>query len=233
MTDTLKLILAAQSGDMSACEDLIKQNSALVWSIVHRFPAHCAEQEDLYQLGCLGLLKAVQGFDTSLGHQFSTYAVPKISGEIRRFLRDDGMVKVSRALKTQGYRLNRIRDALSQVLGREPTLSELAKESGLSIEEIAEIHCAVMAPDSLNRETTEDGSSLEALLGDSGIEERILEHVSLFDAIRTLPKREQTILFLRFFKGLTQDKTAKRIGISQVQVSRIERTAIKKLRNLL
>lgn len=233
MTDTIELIRAAQSGDRAAYENIIKQNSALVWSIVHRFPPHCAEPEDLYQLGCLGLLKAVDGFDVSLGHQFSTYAVPKISGEIRRFLRDDGMVKVSRALKAQGYRINRIRDALSQVLGREPTLSELAKESGLSIEEIAEIHCASARPDSLNRETTEDGSSLESLLGDNGIEERILERVSLFDAMRTLPKREQTILFLRFFKSYTQEKTAKRIGLSQVQVSRLERNAIKKLRDLL
>lgn len=233
MSVTHDLIYAAQSGDRSACDTIVRENSALVWSIVHRFPARGIETEDLFQLGCMGLLKAVYGFDPSLGHQFSTYAVPKIAGEIRRFLRDDGMVKVSRTLKERGYHLSKLREDLIQSLGREPTLSELSVQSGMTVEEIAEIHCATSAPDSLSRETTDDGETLEAMLGDNGIEEHILERVSLLDAIHTLSGREQVVILSRFFKCLTQAQTAARIGISQVQVSRIERAAIKKLRELL
>lgn len=233
MSITLDLIRAAQSGDQSACDKLIRENAPLVWSIVHRFPARGIEIEDLFQLGCMGLLKAVYGFDPSLGHQFSTYAVPKIAGEIRRFLRDDGMVKVSRTLKEQGYLLSKLRDQLTQSLGREPSLSELSEKSGKTPEEIAEIHCAISAPDSLSRETTDDGDTLESMLGDNGMEEHILERISLLDAIHTLSGREQVVILSRFFKCLTQAQTAKRIGISQVQVSRIERAAIKKLRELL
>ena len=233
MNTIINLIRAAQSGDQVACEQLVRENSPLVWSIVHRFSSRGTETDDLFQLGCMGLLKAVHGFDPSLGHQFSTYAVPKIAGEIRRFLRDDGMVKVSRTLKEEGYRISKLREKLTHTLGREPTLSELAEKSGKSPEEIAEIHCAITSPDSLSRETTDDGETLEAMLGDDGIEERILDRVSLQDAIRSLSGREQVVILSRFFKCLTQAQTAKRIGISQVQVSRIERAAIKKLRELL
>ncbi len=233
MSATLELIRAAQSGDNSACDTIIRENAALVWSIVRRFSTRSTELDDLFQLGCMGLLKAVYGFNPSLGHQFSTYAVPKIAGEIRRFLRDDGMIKVSRTIKEQGYLIAKLREELAQSLGRDPTLSELSEKSGMSAEEIAEIHCATSSPDSLSRETNLDGVPLEAMLGDDGIEDHILERVSLLDAIHSLTGREQVVILSRFFRHLTQSQTAKRIGISQVQVSRIERAAIKKLRELL
>ena len=129
MTGTVELIAKAQQGDESACEQLIRKNAPLVWSIVRRFAHRCTDPDDLYQLGCMGLLKAVHGFDADLGYCFSTYAVPKIAGEIRRFLRDDGMLKVSRSIKERAHHINRLRESLYQQFGREPTLSELSLES--------------------------------------------------------------------------------------------------------
>jgi len=233
LTEQTSLINAAQSGDDCACERLISQNTALVWSIVKRFSTRGIDSDDLFQLGCMGLLKAIRGFDPNLGNQFSTYAVPKIAGEIRRFLRDDGMVKVSRSLKERGYRLNKLRETLCQDQGREPTLSELAVQSGYSIEEIAEIDCACSPTDSLSQETSEDGLPLESMLGDSGIEDTLLDRIALSDGIKKLSEREQLVVAARFYRCFTQDKTAKLLGVSQVQISRIERAAIKKLRELL
>ena len=233
MTEQFTLITAAQSGDESACEQLISQNTALVWSIVRRFSTRNIESEDLFQLGCMGLLKAIRGFNPELGNQFSTYAVPKIAGEIRRFLRDDGMIKVSRVVKERAYHLGKLRDRLCQALGREPTVFELAEQSGYSIEEISEIDCACAPADSLSRETSEDGISLESVLGDCGIEDAILDSVTVSNAIKQLTTREQLVITARFFRGFTQEKTAKLLSVSQVQISRIERAAIKKLRELL
>jgi len=233
LIEQANLISAAQNGDNLACEQLISQNTALVWSIVRRFSSRNIDPDDMFQLGCMGLLKAIRGFDPSLGNRFSTYAVPKIAGEIRRFIRDDGMVKVSRTLKERAYHLGKLREQLCQKLGREPTLSELAKESGRSVEEIVEVDCACTPADSLSRETSEDGISLESILGDHGIEDAILDRVTIFDAIKQLSTREQLVISARFFRGFTQDKTSKLLGVSQVQVSRIERAAIKKLRELL
>ena len=231
MTETL--LQAAQSGDETACETLILENSGLVWSIVRRFLGRATDADDLYQLGCVGLLKAIRGFDETLGYQFSTYAVPKIAGEIRRFLRDDGMVKVSRTLKENGVKIKFARERLAHDLGREPVLSELADACGLTPEEIAEAECATGTADSLSREFGEDGQTLADLMGDHGIEDLVLERVSLLDAIARLPKREGTIIRLRFFKGFTQDEIAHLLGTSQVQISRMERAAIKKLRGFL
>ena len=158
------LLEQACRGDRAAREQMLQENSRLIWSVVRRFTGRGVELEDLYQLGCLGFLKAMDGFDLNFGTQFSTYAVPKIAGEIRRFLRDDGGVKVSRTLKEQAAQIRGARSRLTLRLGREPLISEVAAESGLSPEEIAAAETAVIPPDSLQRPAGEDGCSLEQLL---------------------------------------------------------------------
>lgn len=230
--DTPALIAASQAGDGEATARLVEENSGLIWSVARRFFGRGAEPEDLYQLGCVGFLKAVSGFDTGFGTQFSTYAVPKISGEIRRFLRDDGPVKVSRGLKEQAVRIRAARAALEQRLGREPRLGELAEETGLSPEEVAAAETASGPTESLQRES-EEGFTLEHVLGDYAAEERLLERVALSEAISALGEREQKLISLRYFHGLTQEKTARVLGVSQVQVSRLERKALGILREKL
>ena len=230
LTDTFDLIQAAQQGDRQACTRLVEENQGLIWSIVRRYARDRQETEDLYQLGCLGFLKAVNGFDFAYGTQFSTYAVPKVAGESRRFLRDDGMVKVSRGLKEQAAAVYRARAALTERLGREPVLSELSSETGLTPEEIASADLSAAAVFSLQAQTGESGGTLEDHIGSISPEESLIEQVSLHTAIRHLPIREQKLIYLRYFKGLTQVKTAKILGISQVQVSRLERKAILFLR---
>ena len=190
------------------------------------------DPDDLYQLGCLGFLKAVQGFDFSYGTCFSTYAVPKIAGEIRRFLRDDGAVKVSRGLKERAGAIRSARERLSARLGREPALSELAEETGLEPEEIAAAEEANLPVASLQMETG-DGFTLESVLGTEGMEEAIVEREALRGAVAALPERERQVILLRYFRGMTQDRTAKVLGVSQVQVSRIERKAVEHLRRKL
>lgn len=232
MADTPGLLECARAGDNDACAQLIEENTGLIWSIVRRYYGRGAEPEDLYQLGCLGFLKAVRGFDPAFGCQFSTYAVPKIAGEIRRFLRDDGTVKVSRSLKERAGAIRTVRERLSARLGREPTLSELAAETGLEPEEIAAAEEANLPVASLQLETG-DGFTLESILGTEGMEEGIVEKLALRTAIDALPERERQVILLRYFKGLTQDRTAKILKVSQVQVSRLERRAVEQLRRKL
>ena len=224
------LIQAAQAGDKEACGQLVEDNAGLIWSVVRRYTHRGVDSEDLYQLGCLGFLKAVQGFDTSYGTQFSTYAVPKIAGEIRRFLRDDGMVKVGRGMKEQALVIYRARNQLTEQLGREPVLSELAEATGLTPEDIAAADLAAASVASLQAESGETGLQLEGILGSESPEEGLVERVALRTAIEHLPERERKLIFLRYYKGLTQDKTAKILGISQVQVSRLEKKSIQFLR---
>ncbi len=226
-------IKRARSGDRDAAGRLVEQNSGLVWSIVRRFIGRGVDAEDLYQLGCVGLLKAINGFDESFGTRFSTYAVPKISGEIRRFLRDDGAVKVSRGIKEQAALIRSARSALEQRIGREPTLSELSRETSLSAEEIVFAQTATGPAESLQRESGDDGFSLELVLGDYLAEEKMLEHVALRSAIEALPEREREVVALRFYHGLTQQSCAKVLHVSQVQISRLERRAVDALRELL
>ena len=156
-----ELLKAAAQGDEQACEQMLRENSGLIWSIVRRYYGRGVEPDDLYQLGCLGFIKAIKGFDFAFGTQFSTYAVPKIAGEIRRFLRDDGAIKVSRSMREQAATIFAAREKLKNTLGREPALSELSEETGFNAEEIAQCELAVAAPDSLQRETG-DGLTLEA-----------------------------------------------------------------------
>ena len=224
------LIRQAQAGDGAACARLMEENNGLIWSIVRRFFGRGVDPEDLYQLGCVGLLKAIHGFDTAYGTRFSTYAVPKISGEIRRFLRDDGAVKVSRGMKERARAVHLARRELEQALGREPTLSELSKHTGLSAEELATAESASGTAQSLQQESGETLLTLEHILGDEGQEERLVERLALDAAMDALPERERMVIALRFFHGLTQDRCAKVLGISQVQVSRLERRALEAMR---
>lgn len=231
--EQIRLIQQAQNGDETACERLIIENSGLIWSIVRRFVGRGVDMEDLYQLGSMGLLKAIQGFDCDYGTRFSTYAVPKISGEIRRFLRDDGTVKVSRTMKSLAVKVNAAREQLSLKTGREPTISELAELLDVSPEEIAASETALLPTDSLQREIGEDGATLEHLIGDDGIEEKILESVTLRDAIEKLEEKERKVILLRYFRNQTQQQCSAALGVSQVQVSRLERRAIDHIRAML
>ena len=234
MSDTrIELIRRAQQGERAASQRLVEENAGLIWSVARRYFGRGVEPDDLYQLGCVGFLKAIEGFDTGYGTQFSTYAVPKISGEIRRFLRDDGTVKVSRGIKEQAAKIRQARIVLEQRIGREPKMSELAAETGLSPEEIAFAETATGPADSIHRESGEDGFTLELVLGDYGAEERLVEHVALRTAVEKLPEREKQVIALRYFHGLTQQAAARILHVSQVQVSRIERRAIEQLRNML
>lgn len=233
MSDTLELIRLAQSGDREASQRLVQENAGLIWSIARRFQGRGTELDDLYQLGSLGFLKAVEGFDTAFGTQFSTYAVPKISGEIRRFLRDDGAVKVSRTLKEQAALIKNARNSLASVLGREPTIQEIGAQTGLSPEEIAMAESATAAIESIQRETGDEGFSLEQILTDTESEDRMVEKIALNQAISRLPQREAAVIRLRYFHGLTQQRVAAVLNVSQVQVSRIEKKALAILKELL
>ena len=225
-----ELIRRAQAGDQAAAEQLVNENTGLIWSMARRFLGRGTESEDLYQLGCLGFLKAVEGFDLDYGTQFSTYAVPKIAGEIRRFLRDDGAIKVSRSLKERSAAVRLMRSRLASALGREPTIGELAEQLGLTAEEIALAENATQEVESIHRACGEEGFTLESILTDTESEERMLEKIALRQAISELPEREKSVIALRYFHGLTQDRVAKVLGVSQVQVSRIEKKAIGMLR---
>ena len=215
-----ELLIRARDGDREAGEALIQANSGLVWSVARRFFGRGVDPDDLYQLGCLGFLKAVAGFDLSYGTQFSTYAVPKI----------DGTIKVSRSLKERAALIRTARQRLTGTLGREPTLAELSEATALQPEDIAVAETATCATESLQRRSGEDGFALEDVLTEGEMEEKILERIALREAIAQLTDREQMVIRLRYFHGLTQDKTAKILGVSQVQISRIEKKALAALR---
>ena len=227
------LILRSKAGDRAAGEELVEKNSGLIWSIARRYFGRGVDPDDLYQLGCLGFLKAVEGFDTEFGTQFSTYAVPKIAGEIRRFLRDDGTVKVSRSLKERSAHIKGARQRLTGKLGREPTIGELSAELDLLPEEIAAAEAATTTAESIHKPNGEEGFTLEDVLTDGQMEETIVERIALQEAISRLSQREQSVIRLRFFHGLTQEKTSKILGVSQVQISRIEKKALAALRKIL
>ena len=226
---TLDLLLQARNGDEAAAAKALEENSGLIWAVVRRYFGKGVEADDLYQLGCLGFLKAVRGFDPAYGTQFSTYAVPKIAGEIRRYLRDNGAIKVGRSLREQSVSIYAARERLRAGLGREPALSELSEATGLTPEEIAAAELAAAPPDSLNQENA-DGLTLESTLASPVTEEQMLERIALRSAIDRLPDQEQKTILLRFYKGLTQQQCAKILSVSQVQVSRLEKRALEKLR---
>ena len=233
MSVSEELIQLAQSGDEDAAEKLVSENSGLIWAVARRFLGRGVETDDLYQLGCMGFLKAVEGFDQSFGTQFSTYAVPKIAGEIRRFLRDDGAVKVSRSIKERAAAVRSCRNQLAAALGREPTIQEISRQTGFSPEDIALAETATASTESIQQENGEEGFSLEDVLTDTESEEQMLEKIALRQAIDKLPQRERCVVELRYFHCLTQQRVAKIMNVSQVQVSRIEKRALVQLREML
>lgn len=233
MSRTEELIALAREGDKEASEAIITENAGLIWSIARRYTGRGTELEDLYQIGCVGFLKAVEGFNLDFGTQFSTYAVPKISGEIRRFLRDDGAVKVSRGLKEQAAAIKTARNHLTNALGREPSIQEISRQTGLTPEEIALAETATAATESIQNESSDTGFSLEDVLTDTESEERMVEKIALNQALQKIPEREALVIKLRYFHGLTQQRVAKILEVSQVQVSRIEKKALLHLKELL
>lgn len=233
MSRTEDLIALAQAGDERAREQLITENTGLIWSVARRFTGRGTETDDLYQLGCLGFLKAVDGFDLAFGTQFSTYAVPKIAGEIRRFLRDDGAVKVSRGIKERAAVIKNMRHQLLGALGREPTIQEIAAQTGFTVEEIAVAESATASIESIQQPAGEEGFCLENILSDTESEEALLEKLSLKQAISRLPEKEASVIGLRYFHGLTQERVSRILNVSQVQVSRIEKKALAKLKEFM
>lgn len=230
-----RLIRASQKGDLASRDKLVHHNIRLVWSVVQRFLNRGYEAEDLFQIGCIGLLKAVDKFDLSYDVKFSTYAVPMIIGEIQRFLRDDGMVKVSRSLKELANKVRKTRDDLSKKLNRFPTVQEIANEIGVEPEEIVFAQEANRSPTSIYEcvyENEGDPITLMDMISDDS-EKSWFDKLALKDAINRLSQREQLIVYLRYFKDQTQSEVAKRLGISQVQVSRLEKKIIAIIREEL
>ncbi len=229
-----ELVLRAQSGDEAAAELLVIENTALVKSLALKFRDRGTELEDLIQIGMIGMLKAINSFDVERGTAFSTYAVPLIIGEIKRFLRDDGMVKVSRRLKSTGLQVMKTAELFSKEYGREPTLLEIAERVGLSPEEVAGALAATGPVASLNESVGEDDAPLEYFLADKESPfDSITDRIALAEAIKSLPPRRREIVYLRFFKELSQSETGKALGISQVKVSREEKIILQELRKVL
>ena len=234
MDHTIALIRKSHEGDKEARERLVEENVGLVWCVVKRFCGRGTEAEDLFQIGSIGLLKAIDKFDLSYDVKFSTYAVPMISGEIKRFLRDDGMIKVSRSLKELSYRSIRAREKLTDRLGREPTLEEMSAELGVDKEEIVLAMEAGGEVESLYRPIHQkEGSEirlLDRLEEKDQREEKILDRMVLRQMLETLDSKERQLIYLRYFADKTQADVGKIMGISQVQVSRMEKRIIENLR---
>lgn len=237
MDETLMLIQRAHTGDKAARDTLVEKNMGLVYSAVRRFRNRGVETEDLIQIGCIGLIKAIDKFDTGYEVRFSTYAVPMIAGEIKRFLRDDGMIKVSRSMKEAAAHAYQAREKLERRLGREPSLGEIAQEVQLSAEELAMALDAGAEVESLQKVIYQgDGNELSLLdrLGEEENEgDRLLDRMFLEEALKTLKPEERQIIYLRYFCGKTQSVIAQKLGISQVQVSRLEKKILKRLRGTL
>lgn len=227
-----ELIKRSQHGDQGARDLIIQNNMRLVWSVVQRFLNRGYEPEDLFQIGCIGLLKSVDKFDLSFDVKFSTYAVPMIIGEIQRFLRDDGTVKVSRSLKETGNKIRKMKDELSKEYGRAPTITEIAEALELTPEEVVMAQEASRAPSSIHETVYEnDGDPITILdqIADRS-ETKWFDKIALKEAIRELDERERLIVYLRYYKDQTQSEVAERLGISQVQVSRLEKKILKQMK---
>ena len=234
MTEIRELLMKAQAGDKEAREQLVQKNIGLVKSIVSRYIARGVEKEDLIQIGMIGLIKAIDNFDTTYEVRFSTYAVPMIAGEIRRFLRDNGAIKVSRSIKDHRVAVNRSRERLIEKLGREPTIHEIAEDVGLSMEDILLAVNSGQEVASLQQMIYEgDGSSIrlmDRLSAHSGEGDASLERMMLADSLSALEQRERELIVLRFYYDQTQSQIAKRMGVSQVQVSRLEKRILRKMK---
>ena len=232
--DTLELIKCSQQGDKEAREQVILENVGLVWSIVRRFSGRGCELEDLFQIGSIGLMKAIDKFDLSFDVKFSTYAVPMISGEIKRFLRDDGLVKVSRTMKENNFKLHAAKERLGKELGREATLEEISAETGIGMEDIVLALEACTEVESLSKPVYQkDGSeiTLEDKLPDqTDATEQLLNHMLMEQLLAELTEQERSLIEMRYFENKTQTEVAKKLGVSQVQVSRLEKKILLKMR---
>ena len=231
--DNLELIKRAHMGDKDARDDLVFENTGLIWSIVRRFAGRGYEPEDLFQIGCVGILKAIDKFDMSFEVKFSTYAVPMILGEIKRFIRDDGMMKVSRSVKENGWRIRNAETGLSQALGREPTVEEIAKVVEMTREEVVMTLEANREVESIYKVVYENDGN-EVCLGeqvaDKTDSDKIVNNLVLKKLLEELPEKERQIINMRYFNDKTQTQVAEIMGISQVQVSRLEKKILLRLR---
>ena len=231
---TKELILLSQSGDIEAKEILLKENIPLIKSIVKRYKGKNIEYDDLMQLGSLGLVKAINNFNPDFGVRLSTYAVPMITGEIKRFIRDDGAIKVSRALKTMSYKIGKFVEEYQQNNAKEPEISVIAKQFDIDEQEVVYILDSSKMPVSIYEKNDDDnGKSLIDRLSDSTTEEDMLDKLTLKDCIQKLPQQEKLLIVLRYYKDKTQSEIAKILGVSQVQVSRLESKIIEKLKKQL
>ncbi|HOA31358.1 MAG TPA: SigB/SigF/SigG family RNA polymerase sigma factor [Clostridia bacterium] len=237
-----ELLIKAANGDNEAMSALVEKNTGLVWSVVKRFTNRGVEPEDLYQIGTIGLMKAIRNFDTSYNVCFSTYAVPMIAGEIKRYLRDDGIIKISRQTKELYVKAKGVSEIMSREKGREPTLKELAERLDDDVETLTMALEAGQTPESIYAVTNDNDSSPLYLIdkladentqGQDNDMNELLERMALVNAIKELDKTEQQIIILRYFKEMTQVKIAELLGLSQVQVSRLEKKILKKIRNNL
>ncbi|MCZ0754591.1 RNA polymerase sporulation sigma factor SigF [Anoxybacillus sp. J5B_2022] len=226
-----ELIRRSQEGDEEAREEIIQKNMRLVWSVVQRFLNRGYEPDDLFQIGCIGLLKSVDKFDLSYDVKFSTYAVPMIIGEIQRFIRDDGTVKVSRSLKETGNKIRKAKDELSKQYGRAPTVTEIADYLQISPEDVVLAQEAARSPTSIHETVYEnDGDPITLLDQIANQEELWFDKLALKKAIEELEERERLIVYLRYYKDQTQSEVASRLGISQVQVSRLEKKILQQIK---
>ena len=237
MEHTLALIGRAHQGDKVARDKVYEENTGLIYSVVKRFAGRGVEAEDLFQIGSIGLLKAVDKFDTSFEVKFSTYAVPMIIGEIRRYLRDTGIIKVSRSLKESQYRVFKIREDLEKKLGREPSVTELAEAAEISLEELNIVLEAGAEVESLHK-TIYQGEGTELSLLDKipekeNRQEKLLDKVLLEELLGRLEAEERKLIYMRYFQDMTQTEIARQLHISQVQFSRMEKRILKKLKKLL
>lgn len=233
MVDLLK---KAQSGNSEAREKLINCNLRLVFNLVQRFSNRGYELEDLFQIGTIGLIKAIDKFNLEYNVKFSTYAVPMIIGEIRRFLRDDNPVKVSRSLKENAYKINKARDSLTKELGREPTLNEISEKLGISREEIITSMEAVQSPASIHDTLYQDDGDPIYIIDQLSSEKEDgswFDRIAMKEILSKLTEKEREIILMRFYQDKTQTEVAEMVGLSQVQVSRIERQALKRFRSLM
>ncbi len=237
MDKTLELLKLAKEGNQDAKEQLVKENLGLVWAVARRFMGRGHELEDLYQIGCIGLMKCIEKFDLAYDVKFSTYAVPMISGEIKRFLRDDGMIKVSRTLKETAYKVKRARNEIINQTGIEPKLEELSEILEIDVEEIVASLEANVEVESIHKTIYQnDGNAIYLLDKIAAIEdenETLLNQIVLKEVMKHLDDVEQKIIKMRYFENKTQTEIAKKIGISQVQVSRMEKRILLKMRKNL
>lgn len=234
MDKTLELLKLAKEGDQDAKEQLIEENLGLVWAVARRYMGRGYELEDLYQIGCIGLIKCIDKFDLSYDVKLSTYAVPMISGEIKRFLRDDGMIKVSRSLKETAFKVNRLRQEIINQTGVEPRLDELSSILSIDVEEIVASLEACIEVESIHKVIYQnEGNAIclaDKIADENDENEEVLNHIMIEKMINQLTKEERQIIQLRYFENKTQSEIAQIIGISQVQVSRMEKRILIKMR---